>query len=794
MPKNILLTLAAFLISVCAYAGGKNAHIYHKDWIDFNKNGVKDIYEDPSRDIDERVGDLLSRMTLEEKSCQLVTLYGFNRVLKDALPTPEWKNSLWKDGIANIDEMLNGVNASPEGLALAYPFHTHVEALHKVQKFFVEETRLGIPAEFSNEGIHGLTHPKTTPLPAPIALGSTWNRELIYRAGEIVGQEAVLLGYHSVYAPILDLARDQRWGRTLECYGEDPYLASELGINMVRGIQKNGVFSCLKHYAAYSVPKGGRDGNARTDPHITPRELHEIYLYPFGKVIRESHPMEVMSSYNDWNGEPVTGSHYFLTELLREKYGFDGYVVSDSDAVEFIYTKHKVAASAEEAAKRVLEAGMNVRTNFTVPETFAIPVRNAVESGILDIETVDSRVREVLRVKFLLGLFDNPYTGDGGMADLMAGADRHGDFVDEVQSQGIVLLKNAGDILPLDKETVGKVLVTGPLAAETNFMTSRYGPSGLNCISMLDGLRSCLGNDRVIYEKGCDVRDANWPESEIIHEPLSDAEKRGISDAVEAARGADVIIACLGEDENITGESRSRTSLDLPGRQQQLLEALYATGKPVVLVLVNGQPLTVNWADKYIPAILETWFPSYRGGEVVAKMLFGELNPSGKLPVTFPRTVGQIEYNFPFKKGSHNGTDWRTGPSRVEGALYPFGYGLSYTEFEYSSIKVGNPDPETGDIPVSVSVTNTGGCDGTEIVQLYVSDLVSSLTTYESRLCGFARLELKKGETGTAEFVIRRDDLKILDANMNPVLEPGEFEIRIGASSEDIRLKTVIRL
>ncbi len=769
--------------------------MYHKGWVDFNKNGVKDVYEDPTRSVEERVEDLLRQMTLEEKSNQLTTLYGFGRVLQDSLPTENWKNEIWKDGIANIDEMLNGVEGAGRYMAFNYPFSKHVDALHTVQRFFVEETRLGIPTEFTNEGIHGLNHTKTTPLPAPISLGSTWNRDLIFRAGAIAGREANLLGYHSVYAPILDLARDPRWGRTLECYSEDPYLISELGLQMVNGVQSQGVASCLKHYAAYSVPKGGRDGNARTDPHITPRELHEIFMYPFKKVIMQGHPMEVMSSYNDWNGEPVSGSYYFLTELLRHQYGFNGYVVSDSEAVEFMHSKHRVTSTYEETAKLVLEAGLNVRTNFSPPHTFINPVRSAVQKGMISMETIDQRVREVLSVKFRLGLFDNPYTGDGRIADLEAGYDKNVDFTDEVQSQGIVLLKNTpqGDnpLLPLDKNNIQKMLVTGPLAAETNFMISRYGPNGLDCISLLQGLKDYLGAEKVVYEKGCDVFDANWPETEIIPEPLTSEEQEGIERAVKAAQDVDVIIACLGEDDRTTGEGRSRTSLDLPGRQQLLLERLVATGKPVVMVMVNGQPLTINWANKYVPAILETWFPSYRGGAIVAKMLFGEINPSGKLPITFPKSIGEVEFNFPYKRGSHNGPAWYKRGTRVNGALYPFGYGIGYSSFEYSDMHVS----VDGDaITVTAQITNTGKYDGEEVAQLYFSDLVTSVVSYESQLRGFERVALKAGETKTVTFNLQRNDLQLLGKEMQWVVEPGEFEFRVGASSEDIRLKQTVYL
>jgi len=796
--KFIILTLLVLIFAMPEALAQKSKKqkkeknsIYHTGWVDFNKNGVMDVYEDPSRSIDERVENLLSQMTIEEKSNQLTTLYGFGRVLQDSLPTPNWKNEIWKDGIANIDEMLNGVEGAGRFTGYNYPFSKHVNALNTVQRFFIEETRLGIPTEFTNEGIHGLNHTKATPLPAPISLGSTWNRNLIFRAGKIAGHEARLLGYHSVYAPILDLARDPRWGRTLECYSEDPYLISELGLQMVNGIQSQGVASCLKHYCAYSVPKGGRDGNARTDPHITPRELHEIFMYPFKKVIMKGHPMEVMSSYNDWNGEPISGSYYFLTELLRQQYGFNGYVVSDSEAVEFMHSKHKVTSTYEETAKLVLEAGLNVRTNFSMPQTFINPVRSAYAKGMISMETIDQRVREVLKVKFRLGLFDNPFTGDEVAADKEAGFDKNVDFTDEVQSQGMVLLKNADDLLPLNKDNINKVLVAGPLADEKNFMISRYGPNGLDCISMLHGIKDYLGEDKVVYEKGCDVFDKNWPETEIIPEPLTAEEEAGIQRAVEAAKNVDVIIACLGEDDRTTGEGRSRTSLDLPGRQQILLERLVATGKPVVMVMVNGQPLTINWANKYVPAILETWFPSYRGGAVVAKMLFGEINPSGKLPITFPKSIGEVEFNFPYKRGSHNGPAWYKRGTRVNGALYPFGYGLSYTKFDYSEMTV---DVKGYDITVTAKITNTGSREGEEVVQLYFSDLITSMVSYESQLRGFERVALKPGETKTVTFHLDRSDLQLLDKDMHWVVEPGDFEFRVGASSEDIRLRKTITL
>lgn len=781
-----------------AYAQ-KNDGIYRNGWIDFNKNGQKDIYEDPAQPLERRVADLLSQMNVEEKTCQLATLYGYGRVLKDSLPTGQWKEEIWKDGIGNIDEMLNGVGGKSRRVPhLLYPFSNHAEAINTVQRWFVEETRLGIPVDFSNEGIHGLNHTKATPLPAPIAIGSTWNKALVRQAGVIVGQEAHALGYTNVYTPILDVVRDPRWGRTLECYGEEPYLIAALGAEMVEGIQSQGVASTLKHYAVYSVPKGGRDGNCRTDPHVAPRELHQLYLYPFKKVIQETHPMGVMSSYNDWDGIPVTASHYFLTELLRQEYGFDGYVVSDSEAVEFVQSKHHVAGTYEEAVRQVLEAGLNVRTNFTPPSDFILPVRRLLAEKKISMATIDKRVAEVLRVKFRLGLFDRPYVENIKASDKTGGVDRNIEFVRKMQQQSLVLLKNEDGLLPLDKKKVKRILVTGPLADEDNFMTSRYGPNGLKTVTVLDGLRTYLkGKIQVDYAKGCEVTDAGWPDSELMPSPLTESEQAGIDEAVDKAKESDIIIAVLGEDEYCTGESRSRTSLDLPGRQQQLLQALHATGKPVVLVLVNGQPLTINWADAHIPAILESWFPCCEGGTVIAETLFGEHNPGGKLTVTFPKTVGQIELNFPFKPGSHGSQPvWGpngSGRTRVLGELYPFGYGLSYTTFSYDNLQVSPLQQSTqGNYTVCVDVTNTGTRTGDEVVQLYVHDCLSSVITYESQLRGFERITLQPGETRKVTFTLTPEDLQLLDRNMQWNVEPGDFEIRIGSSSQDIRLKQTV--
>ena len=792
--RNKLIISALSLVSLLQHSSAQSS-IYKLGWIDFNKNGMMDVFEDPKQPVEKRVANLLSQMSLNEKTAQLATLYGYGRVLKDSLPNDSWKTKIWKDGIANIDEHLNNTTFRKQTkTSLSFPYSKHADAINQNQKWFIEQTRLGIPVDFTNEGVHGLAHDRATALPAPVALGSTWDKELIHHAGEIIGREAKALGYTNIYVPILDLARDPRWGRVVECFSEEPFLVTELGKQMVLGVQGQGVASTLKHFAVYSIPNGGRDGNARTDPHVAPREMQQLFLYPFRRVIQETHPLGVMSSYNDWDGEPVSASYYFLTELLRKAFGFNGYVVSDSDAVEFIYNKHHVAFDNTDGVRQAVEAGLNVRTNFDSPEKYILPVRELIKNNKLSIKTIDSRVSDVLRVKFKLGLFDHPYV-DPSKADSIVYNNDAKDFSKKVSREVLVLLKNKNNLLPLNKANIKNVFVTGPLAADTIHSMSRYGPNNIRIVSVVQGLKNLLGNDvNVDYLKGCETIDSTWPESEILPQPLTSKETNDINLAVEKAKTSDVIIAVMGEDESLVGESRSRTSLELPGRQLQLLQALYATGKPIVLVLINGRPLTINWADKNLPSIIEAWFPGEDGGNAIADAIFGKYNPGGKLSMTFPKSVGQIEYSFPFKPGAHAGQPGDGpngyGKTNVFGSIYPFGYGLSYTTFKYDSLVV-TPEKQNvkGEINIAVNVTNTGNFNGDEVVQLYFKDETSSVTVYESQLRGFERVNLNPGETKTIKFKLKPDDLKLLDKKMNWVVEPGIFEVWIGSSSEDIRLK-----
>lgn len=772
--------------------------MYRKGWIDFNKNGVKDVYEDPEAPVELRIENLLQQMTLEEKTCQMVTLYGYKRVLKDDLPTPEWKQMLWKDGIGAIDEHLNGFQQwglPPSDNENVWPASRHAWALNEVQRFFVEETRLGIPVDFTNEGIRGVESYKATNFPTQLGLGHTWNRSLIHQVGLITGREARMLGYTNVYAPILDVGRDQRWGRYEEVYGESPYLVAELGIEMVRGLQHNHqVAATGKHFAAYSNNKGAREGMARVDPQASPREIENIHLYPFKRVIKEAGLLGVMSSYNDYDGFPIQGSYYWLTTRLRKEMGFRGYVVSDSDAVEYLYTKHNTAKDMKDAVRQSVEAGLNVRCTFRSPDSFVLPLRELVKEGGLSEELINDRVRDILRVKFLIGLFDAPYQTDLAGADKEVEKEENEAVALQASRESIVLLKNADNVLPLDINSVKKIAVCGPNANEEGYALTHYGPLAVEVTTVLEGIQEKVkGKAEVLYSKGCDLVDAHWPESEIIDYPLTADEQAEIDKAVEDARQADVAVVVLGGGQRTCGENKSRTSLELPGRQLKLLQAVQATGKPVVLVLINGRPLSVNWADKFVPAILEAWYPGSKGGTAIADILFGDYNPGGKLTVTFPKTVGQIPFNFPCKPasqidgGKNPGSDGNM--SRINGALYPFGYGLSYTTFEYSDLeispKVITPDQKA---TVRLKVTNTGKRAGDEVVQLYTRDVLSSVTTYEKNLAGFERVHLEPGETKEVVFTLDRKHLELLNADMKWVVEPGDFTIMAGASSEDIRL------
>lgn len=796
--KRLSVIAALFFMAVWTDASARG--IYRKGWIDFNKNGRMDVYEDPSADIDARVADLLSQMTLEEKTCQMVTLYGYRRVLKDQLPTEEWKDAIWKDGIGAIDEHLNSFVGWSIPLSLEspwiWPASKHAQAMNTVQRWFVENTRLGIPVDFTNEGIRGVEAYRATNFPTQLGLGCTWDRDLIRNVGRITGTEGRLLGYTNIYAPVLDVGRDQRWGRYEEIYGEDPYLVAQLGIEMVRGLQQDGkVAATAKHFAIYSNCKGAREGMARTDPHEAPHEVENIHLYPWKQVIRHAGLLGVMSSYNDYDGEPIQGSRYWLYDRLRTDFGFEGYVVSDSDAVEYLHMKHNTSNSMKESVRQSVEAGLNVRCTFRSPDSYVLPLRELVNEGTVSMETIDERVGDILRVKFLVGLFDNPYVSQQQMkeADETVDGKVNNSFALRASQECLVLLKNDG-LLPLNASALKKVAVIGPNADYDGYVHLHYGPQATESVTVYQGLKNALDSKaEVTYTRGCDWVDSRWPDSEIMGYEPTEEELAGIAEAVEAAKGADVAVVVLGGCLRTCGENRSRTSLDLPGCQDLLLKEVYKSGTPVVLVLVSGRPLSINWADRNVPAILEAWYPGTHGGTAVAQALLGEYNPGGKLSVTFPKSVGQIPFNFPYKPNSQIDGYVGEGPSgkqtRVAGALYDFGHGLSYTSFEYSGLALSSGTIMPGDsVTVTFDITNTGKYRGDEIPQLYIHDIESSITVYDRMLRGFDRITLEPGETKSISMTLGPESLTMLDRNMQEVTEPGIFEIYIGSSSTDIRL------
>ena len=780
MNKHTLSVAITFLFCT-PISGGIPDGIYHKGWIDFNKNGKMDLYENPKAPLEDRVQDLLSQMTLEEKTCQMATLYGSGRVLKDALPQNNWKTEVWKDGIGNIDEEHNGLGAFKS--EYSFPYAKHVNAKHTIQRWFVEKTRLGIPVDFTNEGIRGLCHDRATYFPAQCGQGATWNKKLIARIGEVEAKEAVALGYTNIYSPILDIAQDPRWGRCVETYGEDPYLVGELGKQMITSLQKYNLVATPKHFAVYSIPIGGRDGKTRTDPHVAPREMRTLYIEPFRMAFQEAGALGVMSSYNDYDGEPITGSYHFLTEILRQEWGFKGYVVSDSEAVEFISNKHKVADTYEDGIAQAVNAGLNIRTHFTPPADFILPLRKAVDNGKISQETLDKRVAEILRIKFWLGLFDNPYRGNGKQAEQIVHSKEHQAVSLEAARQSLVLLKNETNLLPLSK-SIRSIAVIGPNANEQTQLICRYGPANAPIKTVYQGIKELLPHTEVIYKKGCDIIDPHFPESEILDFPKTAEEVQLMEEAIRAAKQAEVVVMVLGGNELTVREDRSRTSLNLPGRQEELLKAVCATGKPIILVMLDGRASSINYAAAHIPAILHAWFPGEFCGQAVAEALFGDYNPGGRLAVTFPKSVGQIPFAFPFKPGSDESSS-----TSVYGALYPFGHGLSYTTFTYSDLHI-SPSHQgvQGDIHVSCKIKNTGKIKGDEVVQLYLRDEISSVTTYTKVLRGFERISLKAGEEQTVHFRLRPQDLGLWDKNMNFRVEPGSFKVMLGASSTDIRL------
>jgi beta-glucosidase len=710
---------------------------------------AKPVYRQAGAPIEKRIDDLLKRMTLEEKARQL-DLYaaagtledkhtGKDHVAADAAFLPDKAEQMWGSlGVGGIHDV--------------YP--TSVQS-NAIQNWVIAHNRLGIPALFVEEGLHGFD--LGTVFPAPINLAATWNPEIAKRTSSAIATEARSTGVGMILAPVLDLAREPRWGRIEEDFGEDPYLTGQMGLAYVRGAQGDSLntdhtlVAEPKHFAGHGSPEGGTN----TSPvHMGERELRMTMLRGFEPSFREGHAMGAMAAYHEIDGIPITADPFLLKKILRDEWKFQGFVLSDLGAIKRLYDVHHVAASPKDASCMAIKSGVDMQFYDFDHGVFQSALVDCVHDGSLAEADVDRAVRSVLRIKFELGLFDHPLVDPS----LHAKVDRSAEHLDvslESARQSMTLLQNKGNLLPLSHSIV-HIAVIGP-----NGNVARYGDyekeeNGLH-ISILDGIRKLLPQADVTFDDGKDI-----------------------AAAVNKARNAEVVILALGEWQGISGEGFDRSNLDLPGNQELLLENIAVTGKPIVLVLENGRPLTIGWAKEHIPAILEAWYPGEFGGQALAETLFGDNNPAGRLTITFPRSLGQLPdfYNFDPSR-MHKYVDDDGEP------LFPFGFGLSYTTFAYDHVAVQAP-PQGGkaEIVVSADVTNTGDREGDEVAQLYVREDVSSVETPDRSLRGFSRIHLKSHETRTVSFRVSQDQLAVWGQDGKWIVEPGKYTVWVGGSSQ----------
>jgi len=712
---------------------------------DFSQSSTK--YQ--SADIEKKVADLLSKMTLDEKIGQLVQFSG-----------DSGRAELVRKG--KVGSFLNVRGANE---------------VNMIQKVAVEESRLGIPLIMGNDVIHGYN----TTFPIPLAEASSWNPELVTKAAKIAAWEASANGTHWTFAPMVDIALDPRWGRIAEGAGEDPYLGSVMAAAQVKGFQgdnflnKNSIVACAKHFTAYGGAQGGRDYNSVD---ISERTLREIYLPPFQAAV-ESGAGTLMSAFNDLNGIPASANHFILTEILRNEWGFDGFVVSDWNSIAELIN-HGFAEDKKEAALKGITAGvdMDMAGDVEAGNVYLPNLKSLVESGELSEEIINKSAERILRIKYRSGLFDDPYVDSIYFAENIPSSEERNQTALQLSRESIVLLKNEGSLLPLKKE-LKSIAVIGPLADNQE---DPLGPWSANpivedVVTALKGIQEKVSAGTIVaYAKGCTIDSSDTSD---------------FNEAAEIARNSEVIIMVMGESRDMSGEAASRADINLPGVQLELIQKIYELGKPVVVVLMNGRPLTIEWIAENIPAVVESWFLGTQTGNAIADVLFGDFNPCGKLPVSFPRYVGQIPVNYNYKSTGRPYDDELKFTSRYidypNSPRYPFGFGLSYTEFKYSNLKLDKTKIKKNEsVEASIEVMNAGSVSGKEVIQLYIKDLVASVTRPVKELKGFQKIELKPGETKTIEFVITPKMLSFLDVNLNETIEPGEFHVMIGGNSEEL--------
>lgn len=704
--------------------------------------------------ISNRVDSVLSLMTLEEKIGQLNQLsfgIGWGPTVKSNVPD-EYK-SLIREG--KIGSFLNALGA---------------EFTKDLQEVAITESRLKIPLLFGYDVIHGFR----TTFPIPLGETATWQPELIKMSAHYQALEAASAGVHWTFSPMVDIAHDPRWGRIMEGSGEDPYLGSLMSEARVRGYQgnlsENNIIACAKHYAGYGGAEGGRDYNTVD---VSERTFRDVYLPPFKAAINAG-VQTLMASFNEIGGVPSSANKHLLTDILRNEWEFNGFVVSDWNSIGEL-VNHGVAEDLKHAGELSINAGLDMDMESRAYITHLAELVNERKTTE---DVINQSVKRILRVKFLLGLFDNPYkycNKDREAKNILSKEVK--DAALEVAKSSFVLLKNEKNLLPLNKD-YKTIAVIGPLANSKSNPLGGWSAMGdsSDVITILDGIKNHTdGKSEILFSEGCNI---------------SDSSTLAFRDAIEKAKKSDLVILCLGESRNMSGEARSRSSLDLPGVQENLAKEIYKTGKPIVVVLMNGRPLSINWLSNNVPAILETWFPGTMAGEAIAQVLFGKYNPSGKLPVTFPRTVGQVPIYYNHKNTGRPGDLKNHYTSKYLDLpltpLYPFGYGLSYTKFDYKDLSLSkNEITKNDELKIKVSIANSGNYDGEEVVQLYIQDLVGSVTRPVKELKKFQKIFLKRGEEKTVEFTISEEDLRFTTADMKFQSEPGSFKIYVGTNSVD---------
>ncbi|HEY3761100.1 MAG TPA: glycoside hydrolase family 3 N-terminal domain-containing protein [Verrucomicrobiae bacterium] len=759
-------------------------------------------YKNRNLPAEKRVRDLLSRMSLEEKAAQMMCVWQEKSAkLLDAagnFDAAKAKASFKKGhGIGQVGR------PSDAGAPATEPWRGKTargmaELTNAIQKFFIEHSRLGIPVFFHEECLHGHAAHEGTSFPQPIGLGATFNPDLIEKLYTMTAEETRTRGGHQALTPVVDVARDPRWGRVEETYGEDPYLVSRLGIAAVRGFQgdaqfknKNRVIATLKHFAAHGQPESGMNC---APVNVSERVLRETFLFTFKEAIQKAGAISVMASYNEIDGVPSHASTWLLRDVLRKEWAFKGFVVSDYYSIWELNNRpdthgHFVAADKAEACALSVKAGVNIE--FPEPDCY-LHLVELIRKKVLKESELDDLVAPMLLWKFKMGLFDDPYV-DPNVAARVVGSEANRKLARQAARETITLLKNDGNLAPLDLNKFKTIAVVGPNANRS--LLGGYSGAPKHDVTVLEGIKARVGNRaKVVYSEGCKItRAGSWQQDEVLaSDPVED--RKQIAEAFEVAHDADVIVMAIGGNEQTSREAWNlkhmgdRTSLDLIGRQDELVAAMLATGKPVVVLLFNGRPLSINEVAKNVPTIFECWYLGQECGHAVADVLFGDFNPGGKLPITIPRSAGHLPAFYNYKPSARRGYLFADVTP-----LFPFGYGLSYTTFNLKNVRLKNKKIRAnGSTQALVEVTNTGKRAGTETVQMYIRDLASSVTRPIKELKGFAKIELRPGETKTVALDITPESLAFYDINMKYVVEPGGFEIMVGNSSRDEDLQKVV--